>query len=228
MKVNKKGFTIIELLIAMAAFTAMALIASLTILQIGKMYYKGVTSIEVQNITRSTTSAIVEQLQFSKGVVQTGGAVFGSYTPPETFQSVCVGENRYTFVINRIQDKDGIHPTGHTPTEQTITHALWYDKRNDLSVCPPADLGSTVLESTPAPSSVPGSGRDLLNENMRLTQFAVTEDVVTHLVDIRIGVIYGDYDLIDWAGDPVCKGSIVGSQWCAKSLLGTKAYKFLP
>lgn len=216
---NKKGFTIIELLIAMTAFTSMALLASLTILQIGRMYYKGVTSIDVQDATRNTASVITEQLQFSKGEIKTGDG--------GDFKSYCVGDNRYSYILDRIQKKDvPAGPTGFG--DDSTRHALWYDKMTSSSTCTPLD---PRVENPSDLITFPGSGRDLLGENMRLTDFVIENINPSDqfLVRLIVGVIYGDNDLIDrTVTPPVCSGSVVGSQWCAKSRLETQVYRLLP
>ena len=67
--------------------------------------------------------------------------------------------------------------------------------------------------------ATPGSGKELLGENMRLTKFKVTPIAATasspEHYDIVINVIYGDTDLID--GDN-CKGTL-GNQFCASAYL---------
>ncbi len=81
------------------------------------------------------------------------------------------------------------------------THGLLFD-RNGSAGC-----------------AAPGSGKELLGENMRLTKFSVTLVPATlaspEHYDIIINVVYGDTDLID--GDN-CRGTL-GNQFCASAYL---------
>lgn len=223
---NNKGFTIIELLVSMAAFTAMLLIASVTTINIGRAYFKGVNSINTQDSINTALSTVTEQAEFTQGNITSQPyptAQFGPALDKATIAAVCIGETRYSFIKDR-----RLSPAlavGHSTASQQIKHVLWQDTYHGAS-CEPADLTIDNPSNNPAGGS---SGTELLNENSRLSDFSITNSL-ENLVDIHIGIIYGDNDLVEGAGtgNPLgCLGSVIGSEWCASSKLATQVSRRL-
>lgn len=62
---NNKGFTIIELLIATITFAVVLLVITSAIVQIGRIYYKGVVQSRTQERARAITDSVAKNLQFS-------------------------------------------------------------------------------------------------------------------------------------------------------------------
>ncbi len=221
LNINQKGFTVIELLVAMSAFTAMVLIASMTTLQIGKMYYKGVYTIRTQENTRVALASVTEAVQFGSGAITnpptSKNFQSDANSPIVTVKAVCVGSVRFSYVIDSMLVSK-ISDQVVQGQDNTSQHVLWQDNGGDNN-CEPQNL----LVSEPT-----ASGRELLGEKMRLSAFSVAPSP-TGLTNIQIGVIYGDRDLIEYqAGLPVkCLGSFVGAQWCASSNLNTQVLQRL-
>src|SRR5690348_674157 len=105
MKLNNEGFTLIELLIATTVLSVMLVLISTVSLQIGKSFYKGVTSSRNQNTVREVSGQITRNIQYSAVTPQQYG------TP--TSGVLCVGSTRYMYQTN-VQVSPG-------------THALWAD-----------------------------------------------------------------------------------------------------
>ena len=82
-KLSKKGFTIMELLIATTVFSVILLIVSAGLIYIGKVYYRTVTQNKAQEATRSIVEQVSQAIQF------TGGDVVPSAS------GVCVGDIMY-------------------------------------------------------------------------------------------------------------------------------------
>lgn len=209
---NSKGFTIIELLVAMVAFSSMILIVGLTTLQLGRMYYKGVSTISTQEASRTVIASVSEQLQFATGNL-------GSRAPTGTPRvgAWCVGEVRFTYALNRRLDS-----TSPSEVNKTIRHVLWQDRKT-TSACDPVNL------NLPTPTA---NGKDLITEDMRLTKFIIIENGDRAKIDI--GIIYGENDLIEFSDAPTneapvgCKTGDVTAQWCAKSDLTTNVFRRYP
>lgn len=213
---NQAGFTIVELLIATGIFATILLGATFSLLQISKMYYKGVISSRTQEATRNVIDNVTRPIQLEGE----------SPSPPVTSgtQGVfCIGSYRYSYIINRQVGGSGA---------DAIQHALWRDKIT--SDVPRATACGTLLDlntfdPTAAANSHGTDGEDLLGDSMRLKQFTIAPvggpDVTSWSVEVA--VLYGDRDLMSPdTGDPdTCKGGIAGSQWCALAQYSTQVTK---
>lgn len=216
---NQKGFTIIELLVASVIFSVVLLGATTVIIQIGRMYYKSITSTRTQETSRAVMENISRDLQFSdsksfrqdytgSGIPDTQWATTAPTAPTSPNPNngspfyVCAGGNRYTYWLGK-QVKEGNH--------------------------------GLVIQQAPngaCSSPVAGSGTELLGENMRLTAFSVTRPTASSgTYNVSIGVAYGDFDLLSTfsqtnetiegnLADTLCLGGI-GSNFCATSSLDT-------
>lgn len=222
------GFTIIELLVAMTAFSSMIMIVGLTTLQLGRMYYKGVSTINTQEAARTVIASVSEQLQFATGIVtqQPADLIRGT----ARIKSYCVGDVRFTYVLNRRLDSSLSAP-GFNDTDKTMRHVLWQDRKT-TNECTPLDLASQT------PST---NGKDLIGEDMRLTNFSINENVVpvspggrSDIAKIDIGIIYGVNELINFSDAPGtenpvgCRTGDVTAQWCAQSNLTTNVFRRYP
>ncbi len=200
---SEHGFTIVELMISTVVLTTLLLLAGATFTQISRLYYKGIITTKTQSVSRSVIDDISRDIQFSNGQKQSGSG--------NGAEVLCIGQTRYTFVKNR-QIKAG------SPTQE---HALWQDKLSSPGSCL-ANIPNLFVAS-------PGgsSGKELLENNMRLKSFSVSES--NGIYSISIGVIYGDDDLLTFSSPPNsvpegCKGDPNGSQWCAVSELSTQIF----
>ena len=91
LKTDQNAFTIIELLIASAVFTFVILGASVAIVQMGRLYYKGILTSKTQTATRALIESISRPIQYDgSDVVKISG--------PDN--KLCVGTDRYTYQLN--------------------------------------------------------------------------------------------------------------------------------
>lgn len=201
---NQKGFTLVELLIATTVFSVILMAAASTLIQIGRMYYKGVITAKTQNIARTVIDDVSRTIQFSNGSLMEAPA--GDLDP----KAYCVGTTRYTYIIGR--------QVSDNPTSSQTRHALWQDSISDGG-CDSQGLPN-LQEAVPSPG-----GRELLEEGMRLQAFNISSLEDNDVFSIAVKVIYGDDDLLNDPTNPTaCKGSVVGGQWCAISDLSTVVY----
>jgi prepilin-type N-terminal cleavage/methylation domain-containing protein len=209
MKKNQAGFTLVELMIATSIFAIILLAATATLIQVGRMYYKGVITSRTQNAARTITDDIARTLQFSSGEVYRIGPSSG--TPPA--YAVCFADKRLSFALN-IQ------------SPEQVAHALWQDT---ISTGPATCSTNPVNLTSTNPGGV--NGKDLLDPHMRLTKLDVVRsagDPTLEVYNVTVGVAYGETDLfnLDGTGNPVsCKGTVVGGQWCAMSEINTQVYR---
>lgn len=230
---NKQGFTIVELLFSTAVFSAVLLLCLAALVQIGRLYYKGVTTSQTQQAARGVLDELSQSMQFSGANIQSPTFPDGTVLPvpfgPQINVSgsitagavgyFCIGNIRYTYAMDRMQDKN------NDLTRKTIRHALWADEPGVCAGAAPATLPPVDL-SAAVPSTF--SGRDLLSDNMRLMRLIITRPPAAadgSVWQILLTVGYGDDDLL--VIDPAdatrryCFGPQSGTQFCAISELST-------
>ncbi len=190
-RINNKGFTIIELLIATVIFSVILLVITGAIVQFGRMYYRGVIQARTQDVARAISQDIGQTVMFSRGAPAT--AQQGT-TPVWV---TCVGNKRYTYI-------KGEQVGG------TYKHGLVSDTPNSCSTGSPVDMTAVTL---------PAGAREYLGEGMQLLQLDIAE-TPAGLVDLSVRVAYGqDADLT--ASQDACKPIVLGGQFCAISTLTT-------
>jgi len=195
-KSNTGGFTIIELMIATTVFSVILLIATMALIQIGRVYYKGVLSAKTQNTTRAITDEIGSSIKFSGGNVNIQKNLNSGV--------LCIGNSRYTFNTDQKLEDSG-------------NFVLIADKPSPCNTSAGFIIGDAC--------SPPGC-RELLTPGMRLSKFEVVQDPTSsNMYRIIIGVISGETDLltVDHLG---CGASLqTGGQFCAASELTTFVQK---
>src|SRR3990167_6447711 len=196
---QQTGFTIIELMIATTVFSLVLLICTFGLLQVSRVYYKGVTESRVQESLRNITDEISRAIQFSgQSVVPTPS----SPIVPGNGYVFCIGDQHYSVVTDR-QLVDG------TPDvdQSQASHLLTVDALAGCNSSSPATF----------------SGRELMSPNMRLAKLEIiTDDDELYKIDVRI--VYGANDLLnsDHSG---CENVRAGTQFCASAELNTVVQK---
>lgn len=221
---KQNGFTIIELLIATVVFSIVLLIAAATLVQLGKLYYKGIITAKTQSVARSTMDSVTRSIQFSNGgMISLDASQFDSQGVP--IQARCFGTTRFTYVIGAQVDgsvADGSFNDGK------IRNALWQDTvasgscNQEVPLIQFSDPYATYGEA----SAVNHNGRALLDNSMRLQSFNIQslsgQDL--YLVNVKV-LFYADPSLLDDVANPTaCKSSFLGGQWCAISDLTSVVY----
>lgn len=165
---RQKGFTIIELLIATMVFSVLLLLCMSGIVYVGRLYYKGVTSQAVQEVSRSSLDQIRADYELNSGtfkVLPSNGANDG----------FCIGQNLYSYELGRrITTNDG-----HALVVRTAPECL------ENSVIP-----DDVSGSNPA-------WREMLGVGMQLQTLDIVEDNDHVGASISINVVLGEADLFD-------------------------------
>ncbi len=196
----QSGFTIIELMIATAVFSVVLILCTTGMIQIGRMYYKGVISTRTQEAARSIIEEVSRSIQFGGGQV-----ILPSGTNPDRF---CIDDQRYSFVTGK-QVTDG------APTPTQTRNALVVDSDPSCSIASPP-IDSAVY-------SLPANSRQLVPVNMRLARLSI-EDKGDGLYKITVRIAHGDDDLLNVSQDE-CIGLNVATQFCAISELTTTVKK---
>lgn len=208
---NQAGFTIIELMIALAIMATLLTLSSFLLVQIGKLYSKGVNASTAQNASRSIIAEISNTLQFSGEEPAECFPARPSGPPPytsdvtcavksvaksgKTVHSYCIGTTRYSYIINSKQ--------ADSPTGDESAHVLWQDKMTGPGDCYPVDITvnnpTGCLSPTPPVSSTDcalGKGKELAPKSARLTRFSI-DKLLTGTYGIDVWLAYGDTDLLN-------------------------------
>jgi prepilin-type N-terminal cleavage/methylation domain-containing protein len=200
---TQKGFTIVELMIATTVFSVVLLVASSGVINIGKMYYKGINSSATQEVARNLIQELTQDFELSGGfyrkLPQTGG-----------YDGFCIGSHLYTYRIDQKINNSG---TGHALVVRDEA-----DCESDSTQVP----DDFIINNT--------QWRELLGPNMRVHLLDIVPDRVDkpQAAKISIKILSGDDDLFNnnlvSPTTGLCKGGI-GSQFCANSELTTYAIR---
>ncbi len=199
MSKNQKGFTIIELMIATTVFSVILLVASAAIIQIGKVYYKGLISARTQENARYIMENVSRDLQFSNtNGLQRHKDPDKPYTDARAY---CIGSNKYTYYLNT-QVVSG-------------THGLI------LSDATPGDCSPNTNPTD--------DDREMLGANTRLLRFDIKDlpggiyeiNIAIAYGDSDLLTTHGTPSGEGATASALCKTGVAGSNFCATSMLDT-------
>lgn len=218
-KNSQKGFTIIELMVAIIVFSAVLMLCAYAILHVGRMYHKGTLVNAVQDASRRLGDDVVQAIQFGAGsnsiafirnpaTTQTFGVA------PNTVEvnAICIGEIRYSYAVNGAKNINGVR------------NVAWKDRVSaDYAECAPQDL----TQQTPSVN-----GEDMLGDTMRIPVFEVVEIGTASLqrtIRVRLVIAYGrDTGLFEPTPPfQICRGVNASGQFCATANYETLATKRL-
>jgi prepilin-type N-terminal cleavage/methylation domain-containing protein len=210
---GERGFTIIELMIATAILATILVLLTVMMINIGKLYYKGLNQARIQGATRGIVDDVSQQLQLNGTAPLPANATISGIS----MNAYCLGNIRYSYVVGtQIGTGDDITTTGTTPQ---IPHVLWRDT-NTSGGCTPLNLTQPDPTATAGPANS-SNGSELIPANSRLTNFSIS---ASSPYTISIEIAYGNADLLNNttgpAGSVVCTG-VAGDQFCATANLTT-------
>lgn len=171
---RNSGFTIIELLVATAVFSVVLLVISAAIIQIGRLYYKGITSARTQEVARSVMNDISQAIQFNVGQVEEIGAPgYSNANDNGNSRAICIATQQYSFELGQ-QRSDSKHAL---VMREVPSGCLGMDAQN---------MDNASVE-----------GSELLGDKMRLANLEVQHQGGTdNAYKITVRVVYGDSDLL--------------------------------
>lgn len=218
-KKNQKGFTILELIIASTVFGVMLLLASAGIIQIGKIYYKGI----VVNRTQEAVRVVVDDISRNYQTKPTGANPYstsdsfgGGNGGPGSPRAVCIGQTRYTYQTGMVV-KPG-------------TFALWTDQIKLGADCTAPNLNGVPANMVPGDDNSESESdyakayrKEMLANNMRLSQFSLPMPV-NNMQEVYVRIVYApEEDVLKNAtpGSEECISTETGGQFCAIATLGS-------
>lgn len=220
LRTNPAGFTIVELMIATVVFSVILTAASIGLIHVGRMYYKGIVSTRTQAAARNVIDSISRPIQFSGAKVNAPPAEVDLNATGLMAKAFCIDNQRYSYALNaQVSDNNSLDGSYDTSTHRA-RHALWRDVHD--GDCTPADL----TQASPT-----NDGEELLGQHMRLKTLQVSE-VNDGLWKIDLEIMYGDDDLIrfedpDTKAKPAQCAATAGNEWCVLTILNTEVKKRL-
>lgn len=171
------GFTIVELMIATLVFSVILLVITVGVIHFTAAYYKGINSSTTQTLARSISDEVSQAIQFSgaQPIVATTGF-------PANTGVICVGNQEFYYNL-------GQEITSSTSTALHVWNVAYGECYNS-----PAS-GANYYKSAASGYS---TGKELLQNRMRLTQFDVSDidGGATDTFAVNVGIAYGDDDLL--------------------------------
>lgn len=201
-----KGFTIPELLIATAVFSVILTISMAAFLQIGRMFYKGITISQTKDTAQHILDSVSADLQYSTS----GPTAPISYTlNGATYSYVCIGSSRYIYMQGHMVD-----------ASENTNHSLSFGLLHDNAGCgDPFNPAASKYVALKYPV-------EILGNEMRLSAFSVSS-VGTSLYNVSVYVTYGEADVLNNATSPMptCISDLKSSEFCSTIALGTTVSK---
>ena len=199
---RSRGFTIVELLIATLVFSVILLLVTAGIMQISRVFIKGITETNLQNSARSIVDAIAQNIQFN------GGPITETVASPVagTDYAFCVGNQQFTYRLGWQVES----------SPNATKHQAWHGLvQTSAAGCTAQNLANQSV-----------TGRDLIGPHIRLANLVVTS-VGTNQYRVQLRLVYGDDDLLNnpTTTTAACKNILIGTQFCAQSDLSTIVVK---
>lgn len=94
---DQRGFTILELLVAMTVFSVMLVICSVAILGLSRQFYKGLVKSRTQAVARTISEEMANNLQFSSTPPY---ELVDFADPSNPVRGWCIADRRYLYVMH--------------------------------------------------------------------------------------------------------------------------------
>lgn len=204
-KKNQSGFTIIELLIAMAVFSFVLMICLAAFLQVTRIFYKGIHMSRTQESARNVIQSISDDVRFSgQGVSK----------PPSNASAFCVGNHRYKYKLGEQFNGNFNLATNYGLVRENINGAC-----QDPSV-PGSGTGYEEML---------GNGMQLNQIDVSCANklCAISLRIVFYGADNQVFASELGQEPAYKATDAECTGSLGGSQFCATAAYKTTILQFL-
>lgn len=199
---KENGFTIIELLIASVAFSLIIILVTVLIIQVSKVYYKGIIVSNTQNAARNIVLDIEKSIQFNTDLPN--GL---SYYKTGQADWYCIGNQLLAYKTDtqfNVSSQPGINNIG-------LAYSL-------APICPSTVNGLNPYIALFAFSRGSGNYQQLLGNDMSVQYLNISQVGLQNLYHIQLSVAYGNTSLL---ASPInnqyfCKTQI-GDQFCATS-----------
>jgi prepilin-type N-terminal cleavage/methylation domain-containing protein len=221
-KRTDQGFTIVELLIASGVFSTLLLLSLAGFLQIGRLFYKGVSATQTQAVARQVMDGLETDINFAPStsavVVNTDSSFsVGSTTYQRKY--FCANGFRYTFIPGKVLSSDA-----EATMLKTVPESAWQDF--GILKDKMASRNSCARPFTaPATAIDPLKAVELLSDNMRISDLSIQQPIVSvpPIYTLNVKIAYGGDTILQnpTATTASCDSSLSTSQYCFISNLWT-------
>jgi prepilin-type N-terminal cleavage/methylation domain-containing protein len=217
-KLSQTGFTIIELMIATIIFAVVLMVIIASFMQVGRMFYKGVSLANTNEAARTLVDDISNDLKLNKQPVGISTAGTKKY--------FCAGHHRYTFVL-----------AGGSGSKVSSDDIDLDYLRNPFNMRAGIVQDDTNGGCSP-PASSDSPGRQILGPDMQLNDLDFTPGfngvfIHTHIVFYGVDDTVFDTNISSFknsstqpsnsshAPDAFCSGDLLSTQFCAAADIKT-------
>lgn len=217
---RQTGFTIIELMMATIIFSMVLVVVVAGFMQIGRIFYKGISISSTQEAARSLSAGITDDLTFARSVSLSDAASGAAYNDNGT-SFFCVGNHRYAYKVD-----------GYKITSADVT---------DSSRPIEGVQRTNIPGGCPAPSDNPGTAwKQMLGPDMQLNvlnlkcAYGTFCSLSVHIVfygndktvfDTNSGGFDNDPSSPGYnanqAPDAFCSGNLLSTQFCSTADIDT-------
>jgi prepilin-type N-terminal cleavage/methylation domain-containing protein len=199
---DHRGFTIVEVLVATAVFSTILLISLTGFLQIGQLFYKGVTVTRTQESARQAMDSLAADIRFASSISQSTAQPAGGSGGAASAQYFCTGSNRYTFIPGR-----QVNTSDYNMSDK---FGLIKDELPLNSACASPFGSAAVAFNNPV---------ELLGNKMRVGNLAIsqlTDPGLNKLYTINVKIAYGDDNILENPStvNVSCNSTLKTSQYC--------------
>jgi prepilin-type N-terminal cleavage/methylation domain-containing protein len=203
-KLDQKGFTIVELLIATAVFTTILFIVTYGIIQISRMFTNGFIQTQTQNVAVSLADQLTRDVEFSSS--SSIGSDKEANVSGSIFYYFCTYQYEYFY-----------NPSG----------SLYKIPISAITNCLPP-ISSWV--TNPQTQNLLSASMKILNYSGyddASQQSIISSGSASGLYSINLDILYGNTDNLvqnDNSSQWVCKPVVAIGPFCANYNLNTQAY----
>lgn len=197
-RVNAKGFTLIELMLAMTFISVLLIAIAMTTIQISNIYTKGITLREVNQAGRTISDDLQRSIGASAPFDLAPTATPASYVAQPTGGRLCVGKYSYLWnygeAISQAQNANSLDNHFNDNTAVRFARVLDPDK----SLCQRGTEGNGTPSGYPAPDKaksvelLASGDRDLAIHNFTIAKTA--EEAATSQAMYAISFVIGTND----------------------------------
>ena len=239
------GFTIVELLIASAVFSTVLLVALTGFLQIGRVFYKGVSNTQTQDAARQVINDLADNLKTASSTDQVGAP---TTTPSGAYRYLCVGSYRYTWGFykntaaaapNRPIFFNANTGPNYDPGSTNASFGLLKNVVPGEGTCPapcvqnggPSSVATCSNSANCAPIGCQpldtSSPTEMLGNGMRIGDISITSASAQDLYNLGVTIAFGDDEVLDYdaGGQPFCTGNTTDQKFCAVDQLSTTVFR---
>jgi hypothetical protein len=200
-------------MIASAVFSVILLVSLAGFTSIGRIFYKGVTINQTQNVTNQVLDDVTQNIQSAASVstLQTGNG----------YKYYCIGGTRYT--INLKHQLDTSQPADYSVGGN---FALVRDKMPGATACA---APCPTASGCPTGTLSFNNPVEMLGNHMRLMKLDVAS-ANGQLYNVSVTVAFGDDEAFSDVNDPdkiACQGGEAAQAFCSVNRLSTGVYEGL-